>query len=173
MANVDRPNGFVPVKYSSGKAYTGAANRYYKDATAGIIGIGDPVIRVTNSSDPEGGPEIVRATTGSAITGVVVAIDPVRSNLSQRHLAAADIGYVYVADDPTLLFEVQDNGGATGIVVADIGEHVDSVTALDADTTTGISKYEIDTEAQATDNTWRLEALVNRPNNAVGVNARW
>lgn len=173
MANVDRPNGFIPVKYRSGKAYTGAARRYYKDATAGIIGIGDPVIRVTNSSDPEGGPEIVRATTGAAITGVVVGIDPIRSNLNQRHYAAADIGYLLVADDPDLLFEVQDNGGATGIIVADIGEHVDSVSAINADTTTGLSLYEIDTEAQATDNTWRIEELVRRPGNAVGANARW
>ena len=173
MANVDAPRGFRPVKYRSGVAYTGAARRYYKDATAGIIGIGDPVIRVTNSSDPEGGPEIVRGTTGSAITGVVVAIDPIRSNLSQRHLAAADVGYVYVADDPDLLFEVQEVTGGTALTVTQVGEHIDSITAINADTTTGISKYEIDNAAVATDNTWRLEELVIRPDNVVGEHAKW
>lgn len=173
MANVDAPRGFTPVKYQSGHPYNGAARRYYKDATAGIIGIGDPVIRVTNSSDPEGGPEIVRATTGAAITGVVVAIDPVRSNLSQQHLAAADVGYVYVADDPNLLFEVQEVTGGTALVVTNVGQHIDSVAAIDADTTTGRSKYEIDNAAVATDNTWRLEELVNRPDNAVGEHAKW
>ena len=173
MANVDAPRGFTPVKYRSGRAYTGAARRYYKDATAGIIGVGDPVIRVTNSSDPEGGPEIVRATTGAAITGVVVGIDPVRSNLNQLHLAAADVGYVFVADDPDLLFEVQDVSGGTALAVTNIGEHIDSVTAINANTTTGRSNYEIDNAALATDNTWRLEELVNRPDNVVGEHAKW
>ena len=173
MANVDAPRGFTPVKYASGLAYSGAARRYYKDATAGIIGVGDPVIRATNSSDPEGGPEIVRATTGAAITGVVVGIDPVRSNLNQLHLAAADVGYVFVADDPNLLFEVQEVTGGTALAVTNVGEHIDSITAVDANTTTGRSKYEIDNAAVATGNTWRLEELVNRPDNVVGEHAKW
>lgn len=173
MANVDAPRGFIPVRYRSGHGYSGAARRYYKSATAGIIGIGDPVIRATNSTDPEGGPEIVRATTGAAITGVVVGIEPVRSDLAQRHLASADTGYVYVADDPDLLFEVQEVTGGTALAVANIGEHIDSIAAVDANTTTGVSKYEIDNAALATGNTWRIEALVNRPDNAVGEHAKW
>jgi hypothetical protein len=121
MANIDRPHGFIPVCYKSGAPYNGSYRRYYKDTTAGIIAVGDPVIRGTNSSDPQGYPEIVRATTGSAVTGVVVGIEPHIDRLNQpRHLLAADVGYVYVADDPNLLFEVQDNGGATGIVVTNI-----------------------------------------------------
>jgi hypothetical protein len=174
MANLDAPRGFTPVKYRSGKPYSGIARRYYKSATAGIIGVGDPVIRATNSSDPDGGPEIVRATTGAAITGVVVAIEPKESDLEQvGYLASADTGYVLVADDPDLLFEVQEVSGGTALAVVNIGEHIDSVAAIDADTTIGRSKYEIDNAALATDNTWRLEALVNRPNNAVGEHAKW
>lgn len=176
MANTDADRGFTPVKYMDGRPYTGAARRFFKDATAGILGVGDPVIRVTNSSatsNAGGYPECVRATTGSAISGVVVGIEPIRSALGQNHLAAADVGYLLVATSPDLLFEVQDNGGATALTIADIGEHIDSVTALDANTTTGRSKYEIDTEAQATDNTWRIEALVDRPDNATGANAKW
>lgn len=173
MANSDAPRGFSPVKYRSGVPYSGAARRYYKSATAGIIGVGDPVIKVTNSSDPEGGPEIVRATTGAAITGVVVQIDPIRSDLSQRHLASADTGYVYVADDPDLLFEVQEVTGGTALAVTNVGQHIDSVAAIDADTTTGRSKYEIDNAAVATDNTWIIEELVNRSDNVVGEHAKW
>ena len=173
MANRDTPRGFTPVKYRSGHGYTGAARRYYKSATAGIIGVGDPVIKVTNSSDPEGGPEIVRATTGAAITGVVVGIEPVRSDLSQKHLASADTGYVLVADDPDLLFEVQEVTGGTALAVTNIGEHIDSVTAVDADTTTGRSKYEIDNAALATGNTWIIEELVHKADNAVGEHAKW
>lgn len=171
--NRDTPKGFKPVGYSSGKAYTGAANRYYKSSTAGIIGIGDPVIRATNSSDPNGGPEIVRATTGAAITGVVVGIEPNVSDLSQLHLASADSGYVMVADDPDLLFEVQEVSGGTALAVDNIGEHIDAITAVDANTTTGVSKYEIDNAALATDNTFRIERLVDAPDNVVGEHAKW
>ena len=173
MANVDAPRGFTPVMYRSGLAYSGAARRYYKSATAGIIGIGDPVVRATNSTDPEGGPEIVRATTGAAITGVVVGILPDISDLSKRHLASADTGYVLVADEPDLLFEVQEVSGGSALAVTNVGQHIDSVTALDADTTTGRSKYEIDNGAVASDNTWRIEALSKRPDNEVGEHAKW
>ncbi len=174
MANLDAPRGFTPVKYRSGKPYCGIARRYYKSATAGIIGVGDPVIRVTNSSDPEGGPEIVRATTGSAITGVVVAIEPTENDLEKvGHLLSADTGYVLVADDPELLFEVQEVSGGTPLAITNIGEHIDSVAAIDADTTIGRSKYEIDNAALATGNTWRLEGLVRREGNEVGEHAKW
>lgn len=169
MANRNAPFGFIPINLHPDRVH-----RYYKDATAGIIGIGDPVIRGTNSSDPQGYPEIVRATTGSAITGVVIDIEPIRDNLNQSgYLAAADVGYVLVADYPDQEFIVQDNGGATGIVVTDIGEHIDSITAVNADTTIGQSLYQIDTEAQATDNTWRIERLYDQPGNEVGANAIW
>ncbi len=173
MANVDIDSGFEPVRYLSGKPYNGASRRYYKDATAGVIGVGDPVVEVTNSSDPLGGPEIVRATTGAAITGVVVGIAPNVANLNQRYLAAADIGYVYVADDPDLCFEVQEGSGGTPLAVTNVGQHIDSVTALDCNLVTGRSKYEISNAALATDNTWRIEELVHREDNAVGEHAKW
>ena len=176
MANTDADRGFTPVKYMDGRPYTGAARRFFKDATAGILGVGDPVIRVTNSSatsNAAGYPECVRGTTGSAISGVVVGIEPIRSALGQNHLAAADIGYLLVATSPDLLFEVQDVSGGTALAIDNIGQHVDSVTAINANTTTGRSQYEIDNAAVATDNTWRIEALVDRPDNAVGEHAKW
>lgn len=169
MANLNAPNGFTPINLHPDRVH-----RYYKDATAGVIGVGDPVIRGASSSSPDGYPEIVRATTGSAITGVVVAIEPLVTDLSKSgYLAAADIGYVLVADYPDQEFIVQDNGGATGIVVTQIGDHVDSITAVDADTVRGRSKYAIDTEAVATGNTFRLERLYASGSNAVGAYAVW
>lgn len=169
MPNRDMPNGFTPINL-----YPDRVHRYYKDTTAGIIGVGDPVIRVANSSSPDGYPEIVRATTGAAITGVVVHVEPIRSNLNQSgYLAAADIGYVLVADHPHQEFVVQDNGGVSGLIVTQIGEHIDSVAAINADTTIGRSLYEIDTEAVSADNTWRIERLFDAPDNEVGANAKW
>ena len=169
MANKDAPNGFTPINLLPDRVH-----RYYKDATAGVIAVGDPVIRVANSSDPLGYPEIVRATTGAAITGVVIAVEPIVSNLSQfGHYKAADIGYLLVADYPLQEFIVQDNGGVTELAVIHIGEHIDSVTAIDADEVMGRSKYEIDTQARATGNTFRLERLYHIEDNDIGANAVW
>lgn len=174
MANQNAPRGFMPVKYRSGKSYDGICRRYYKDTTAGIIGVGDPVVRVTASSDPLGGPEIVRATTGGAITGIVVGIEPDANRLGQvGYLAAADVGYVLVADDPFLMFEVQEGGAGTALAVTDVGKHINSVTALNADTVIGRSKYQIDNNAKSTGNTFRIEQLVQREDNAVGAYAKW
>ncbi len=174
MANIDAPNGFTPRYTGDGKVYRGTGRRYYKSATAGIIAIGDPVVRVTNSSDPEGGGEIVRHTTGSVVTGVVVGIEPNRDNLDQAGvLLSADTGYVYVEDDPNIIFEVQEVSGGTALAVTNIGEHIDSVAAIDADTSLGRSKYEIDNAALATGNTWVIVGLVRKPDNAVGEHAKW
>lgn len=175
MANTNAPRGFTPYRYADGKPYNGQCNRYYKDTTANtVISVGDPVIRVTASSDPLGGPEIVRATTGGAITGVIVGIEPVVSNLAQvGYLSSTDVGYVLVADDPSLMFEVQETGAGTALAVTDVGKHINSVTALDGDTTIGRSKYQIDNNAKSTGNTWRIQALSRRDDNAVGANAKW
>lgn len=168
------PNGFTPVRYMSGAKYNGACNRYYKGTTANtVIAVGDPVVRVTGSSSPEGYPEIVRATTGAAITGVVVGVEFIGSNLNKRYLASTDVGYVLVADDPNLVFEVQEGGSGTQLAVTDIDKHIDSVAALDGNTVTGRSKYQLDNAAKATDNTWRIERLVQRADNAVGAYAKW
>lgn len=176
MANLNAPRGFTPVQYAGGIPQNGRQTRYYKGTTAGILGIGDPVVRLTASSDPAGGPEVVRATTGSYITGVVVAIDPVPANLQQvGYYAAADTGYLYVNDDPTALFEVQEGGSGTVLTVATaVGQCINSVTALNADTTIGHSKYQIDNNAVGTSTyTWIIVALANHPDNAVGTNAKW
>ncbi len=173
MANVNAPRGFTPVKYRSGAPYNGAANKYYKSASV-ILGIGDPVIRTATSASPEGYAAVTRATTGAAITGIVVGIDPLKSDLSkQGSVAAAVSSYVYVADDPNLLFEVQEGGSGTALAINDIGLHIDAITAVDADVVIGRSKYQIDNGAVATGNTFRLEQLVQRSDNALGAYAKW
>lgn len=172
MANVNAPRGFTPVKYRSGKAYTGAAKRYYKSASV-ILGVGDPVIRAADSSSPDGFAAVTRATTGGAITGVVVGFEPKRSDLTSLCMAAADTGYLLVADDPDLLFMVQEGTGGTPLAVTNIGECINSITAVNANTTTGRSKYAIDNSALSAGNTFRLEELVQKEDNAVGDSALW
>jgi len=165
MANYDAPRGFEP----AGEIIR--ARMYYK-AAAVRLGKGDPVVRAANSTDANGYGLVTRATTGAAISGVVIGVVP-DSARSTSYLASGDSGYVLVADHPMQEFRVQDNGGTTGIALADIGNHVDSVAAIDCSTVTGQSLYELDTEAKATDNTWILVRKDDEPNNAIGANCKW
>jgi hypothetical protein len=166
MANYDAPRGFEPINLRDEHVH-----RYYKSAAV-ALGKGDPVVRVANSTDPQGYGMITRATTGAAITGVVVGVEP-KSTRTTPYLASGDTGYVLVADWPEQEFRVQDNGGATGIALADIGNHIDSVAAINCNTTTGQSNYEIDTEAKAADNTWIIVRKDDEPGNDIGANCKW
>lgn len=165
MANKDTPRGFDLVNpYAK-------VHKYYKSASV-QLGVGDPVVKTSNSGDPLGYQSVTRMTTGSYVTGVVVEVVP-DSTRSYPYLKSGDTGYVMVADDPQEEFRVQDNGGATGLIITNIGQHVDNVAAIDCNSTTGRSNYELDTEAIAADNTWYLSRLDQRPGNAVGANADW
>ena len=174
MANINRPNGFEPIGVSGQGVARGKLRRYYKGTTAGIIAKGDPVVRLTNSADTNGIPEIVRHTTGAAVTGVVVGVEVDPTNPSQSNvLLSADTGYVYVDDDPNSLFIVQEGGSGTALDEEDIGQHIDCVAAIDADTSLGRSKYEIDKGALATDNTWVLVEKLQSPDNEFGAYCKW
>lgn len=163
MADNGALHGFKPVRYLSGKAYTGAAKRYKMEA-ATILAVGDPVV-ITGTSEAVTGIALVdRAAAGSGtITGVVVGIDVQRGDLSKNHLAAADSGYVMVADDPDLVFEVVADGA---IAVTDVGEFADIIVA-NADTTTGMSQCAVDASNAGTGDQVRILGRAQREDNAL------
>lgn len=151
MANTDAPYGLRPVNYSSGHAYTGAVKRYKKEASV-ILAAGDPVVLTGTSESGTGIALITRATgsegSPSTITGVVVGIDPVRTALNQTYLAAADTGYVLVADDPHLVFSCQEDADGGALAITDVGRGVDLIVG-NADTTRGQSIVELDSSSAA------------------------
>jgi len=159
--NQNAPRGFSPVDVRLEKCHL-----YYKSASV-QLGIGDPVIRVADSADPSGRyPAITRATTGAAISGVVVGLQPIPGN-THNYLKAADAGYVIVCDDPNVEFIVQDNGAAI-LTAANLGQAIDSVAAIDCNVNTGVSKYQLDAAALASGNTWILVRCEDNPSNNVG-----
>ena len=126
MANANNPRGLIPVRYRSGAPYNGGYNTYYVPATNGTaMFIGDPVIAVTAASDANGIPTVTHAAGGSgtyitgAVVGFVSAGDPAvtRTQDLGPYRAASVAAYVMVADDPDLLFEIQEDGlgGAMGV----------------------------------------------------------
>lgn len=174
MANVDAAAGLVPVRYASGAPYNGACNRYFVPASDGTdLFVGDPVI-IAGGADADGVPTVTRATAGSAgrITGVVVGIVNDANN-EVRYRAASTACYVLVADDPNLLFEIQDDSVGGNLAAADIGLNADLVSGTGS-TVTGLSGFELDTSTKATTATLqlRIEGLVQRPDVEVGANTK-
>jgi len=184
MANSDIARGLIPVAHRSGAPYTGAANVYYVPSSYGTaLFIGDPVIHVNNSADAAGIPTVARASAGGGayILGVMVGVashgDPnvaLTRDLPRYHQASTE-GYILVADDPDLLFEVQEDGvgGAMGTGAA--GRNVD-VVAGTGSTTTGYSGFELDSNTLNT--TATLQMRIHRPvervdNDATLTNAKW
>lgn len=176
MANVDTPFGFRPVRYMSGAPYNGAVNAYATasgDATA--LMIGDPVklAGTAQTVDDVILQDVTRAATTNVVTGIVVGVKPVTRD-STIYREASTIRVVYVADDPNLLFEIQEVSGGTSLTANDIGLNANFVVAAGS-TVTGMSGVELNNATEATTNTLdcQIVGFSNRPGNAVGENAKW
>jgi hypothetical protein len=174
MANSNAPEGLKPVRYASGAPYNGACNKYYvpsSDATA--LYVGDPVI-VAGDGDSSGVPSVTRATAGggNTITGVVVGVVNTPS-LTTRYRKASTAQYVLVADDPNLLFEIQEDAVGGALATSNIGQNIDLASGSGS-TVTGLSGFQADSSTAATTNTLqlRIEGFVQREDNAVGANAK-
>ncbi len=135
MANTNRINGFSPVGYLNGASFNGQGRLYAiptSDTTASYA-IGDVVMSAAGS-DSNGVPYVKKIPAASASTfvalGVVVGVrvaDPGLSlagpalSLENTFILAGTrtaVRYVYVADDPNLLFEVSAGATATNITLA-------------------------------------------------------
>ena len=170
MANLDTRGGFIPLDRLNGGNWTGQLRRYKKEASV-ILAPGDPVV-LTGDSTADGVPLIDRAASASGtITGIVNHIDPIRTDLSKKHMAAADTGFVYVIDDPTVLFELQEDSDGGSLAGTDVGRGADIIVA-NANTTTGISQVMLDSSTAGQAQV-QIMGLVQREDNAIGTYARW
>lgn len=176
MANVNNPTGFSPVRYVSGAPYNGAVNKYTVAAGYGTaIYIGDPVVDIGTSQTINGVvmKDVQLAATTDVITGIVVAVEAdTRDSLIYR--AASTLRTLLVADDPNLLFEIQEGTGGTPLTANDLGLNV-SFAAGTPSTVTGMSGANVDNSTEATTNTLALKLIgvSSRPNNAIGDSCRW
>lgn len=177
MANANTPMGARPVRYLSGGPYNGVGNIYATptgDGTA--LGIGD-FVKLAGTGQIVGNlsyQDVIRAATGDVMVGVVTEVLPVtRDSLIYR--AASTIRLVRVCDDPNVLFEMQEVSGGTAFVLSDVGLNANFVMTAGVSTTTGMAGSELDNATEATTNTLDLHiwGLVNRPDNAIGANAKW
>jgi hypothetical protein len=159
MANTDNPRGLRPVR---GNNDGGPRVTLYPGGTTTSIGRGDVVALATN-----GRVHRIATTTGSArIIGV-----------AQNYVAAPATGVttapdVYVYDDPSQLFEIQDDGAAATPAQSSIGATYPLVLGT-PNTTTGSSIQELDISAPGTTSTDPLLAVgfVQGQGREIGKNA--
>lgn len=176
MANPDTPFGLTPRKYLSGAPYNGSVNTYSVAAGNGVaIFVGDLVTLAGTAQTIDGAvyPDVVQSATGDIFQGVVVGVLPITSD-STIYRAASTLRLLAVADDPNLVFEIQEVSGGTSLTVNDIGLNANVVVGSGS-TVTGQSGMELNNATEATDLTLDLKitGFVNAPDNAPGENAKW
>lgn len=175
--NADAPFGLRPVGYVSGAPYNGAANIYAIPATDtdAAVYVGG-LVKFTGAMESGTGIPVVtgNVATGNTVVGVVVGVVPATAD-SLTYRANSTARYVLVADDPNLLFEVQEDGTFAS---APVGATCTFTGFTSGSTITGRSAIELDSselsEASDTDDDALIIRAVNAPNNYPGsANARW
>lgn len=184
MANANIPWGLTPTRYRSGAMYNGAANIYFIPATNGTaLFLGDPVVPVTAASDANGIPTITHAAAAGgtfvlgSVVGFVAAGDPpiAKTRDLAVHRAASTAAYVLVADDPDLLFEIQEDGIGGAMGVAACSRNADLISGT-GNANTGRSGWMLDSSTLAVTATLQLRILraVERvDNDATLTLAKW
>ena len=182
MANVQRTNGFRPVKHLTGAPYNGQFNLYEivaGDGTATFVG---DLVKADGGTATDNYPTCIRAgTTGEVTSGLLLGavvgfltIAPTAANPAMPTLdaplyrAASTKRYAMVADAPDLIFECQD-GATTPTTQTQIGLNTGFM-ATAGSATTGASNMTTGTTSPTTTNSLPLQVMgiVNSPDNTQG-----
>jgi len=188
MANTNRPNGFSPVKSLTGATWNGQGNLYAiaTDAT-NTYAIGDVVMSAA-SATATGVPYVQKwggATTTSALPlGIIVGIatpTPGTSNqgaplsLENPFIGlSAGTQYVYVCDDPNVIFEAQFD--STAVAVTNLHQNASVTITADQTATLSsaapLSSMVLTSPATTATLPIRLMGAVQRQGNEVGAYVR-
>lgn len=177
MANPDNASGLKPLRYLSGAPYNGAANTYYvpaSDSTPIYIG---GLVKPAGSGDADGIMSVTgNVATGNAVIGVVVGVVPVTAS-STTYREASTARYVQVADDPNLVFGIQEDSVGGALAATAIGNAADIIGFTGGSATTGRSSLQLDSSTATASGDGTEDVLViglvQRPDNAIGTNAKW
>lgn len=186
MANTSRICGLQPVMYLNGAPWNGQFRTYYVPSSDTVAyAIGDPV-DLAGSADANGVPSVRLATAGNdsaanMLVGAVVAIGTQADLIGNIQNPDSNIVpatktrdyYVGVADDPNIVFQMQEGGTqTTALAATNASQNVDLASGanngyvsgwvLDAATTTTGSGFQM-----------KLWGLSQVKNNAFGTYAKW
>ena len=194
MANANKPWGLKPVKSLISGDYDGRGNVYHIPSTDSTYSyfVGDAVA-LSGTGDANGIPDVAKfvpgageassGVNGAAPVGVIIAIG---TNAQGPWINPSDLTkiwapqtkavdyYCLVADDPWLIFEIQDTGTGTALAAVDIG--LNCRLAYTAAPSTGyVSSTTLDNANKGTTIGMdvRLLGLAREPGNAFGAYAKW
>lgn len=184
MANANSPFGLKPLAYASGGPYNGAVQVYYVPATnATPLFLGDPLALLDGSADANGVPAVGIAKAGGS--GYIVGcFQGIANNAGQAvitltqnetpYLPAGQAAYVYVADDPNLVFLVQEDSVGGALVAGAASRNVDLIAGAGS-TVTSFSGWMLQSSTLATTATLQMRLLraYQSPDNAIGDQAKW
>ena len=187
MANLNRPNGFSPIGTLTGAQWNQQGRLYaIANDASNTYAIGD-VVKSATSADSNGVPFVTKwAGTGGAtdvplgiIVGIRVADPGVSLQANTLDLTKAFLPlnsgtrYVYVVDDPNILFEAQFD--STAIAVTNLHQNAAVTITANQTTLSASSPYSSTVlTSPATTNTLpiRLLGAVQRIDNSVGAYGR-
>jgi hypothetical protein len=185
MANPNTPYGLRPYAFQSGAPYNGAVRTYYVPSGNGTaLYLGDPVMLVTNSSDGNGvqTAEIASAGNSAQVLGAFMGIS---NNAGQTtitllqnqtpYLASGQAAYIYVCDDPTLLYAIQEDSVGGSMVSGASGRNANLI-AGSGSTVTSQSGWLLDSSTLATTAAEQLrivQALQETDNTVATAYCKW
>lgn len=144
MANNDNATGLRLARHGGSAAHTGGVNRYVALAATGTAIYVGGLVKPAGTADADGVMDVTgNVSTGDAVLGVVTAIEPVTAD-SLTYREASTLRYVYVADDPNAIFEVQEDGDGGALAITAVGNTADLTGFTAGSTVTGRSTIEID-----------------------------
>lgn len=189
MANANKPMGLSPHSYLGGAKWNGQATVYslLVGDTSNAYAIGDPV-SLAGSGDAAGIPNIVLTTAGDAhpLLGAVVGLAPA-SNLYGGAIGAGapQFGsvivpagtrtatiYLLVADDPDILYAVQEGGAGTALATGDLGANINLLSGANNGYASG---WLLDNNSKGTTATFQMQLLrlLQTADNTFGSFAKW
>lgn len=177
MANKDVASGLTPRFNLDMTPWNGPTIKCYVSASdATRIGIGDPVkLDPTNAQKVADAkhPTVIRAASGSEFFGVVTGV-VMETRDSLLYRAASTARYVYVVPAALCIFECQEDSDTSNMAATAVGQNIELVPG-DCSTVTGLSTYELDSTSAAVTQAHDMKVigLVDRPDNALGTNAKW
>lgn len=182
MANANRPSGFTPVGYLNGAPWSGKAQMYSIAASYGTaLYIGDPV-KSSGTASTAGVPGIVIGATTGALRGVIVGLgkyeglmaNPSNLDITYRPASDASEWFAMVADDPNIIFEIQEQSNGTALAATDIGMNTISVSGSGNGYVSGwlLASATGGTPATTATLQLRLLGLARKTNNAFGAYAK-
>ena len=185
MANTNKPFGLAPQR-SIAAPWSQQVTRYYiYSSDTDAYYIGDAVISAAQG-DSTGTPGIAKATGAQTLRGVVIGVEPANQNQISLQGTVLDLSvdsvpatktrayYVYVVDDPAVIFSIQGDATATNQVATNSNKNF-SLTIANGATTVSASGTVLSSSTLNTTNSLNMKAfgLLQTPGNAYGAYAIW